>query len=83
MEVALSDAYFSGVSWNKAVEFLRQKNDRNILGLSVSESDILWRYFVQQTNHLVKMHKLTEQRRALEETVLNRIIKVDTAIQNR
>ena len=48
IEVALNDAFFSGVNWNKTVEYLKQADDRNLLGLSVLESDILWRYFVSQ-----------------------------------
>ena len=57
VEIQLNDHYFSGVSWSKAVEQLKLKNDRNILGLQVADSDLLWRYFVRQTNQHILMQQ--------------------------
>lgn len=34
------------MSWKRAADFLlTQKNNRNILGLSAIESDLIWRFF--------------------------------------
>ena len=50
VEIQLNDSFFSGVNWMKALECLKCKNDqsRNVLGIKVVESDILWRYFKKQ-----------------------------------
>lgn len=45
--MALNDQFFQAVSWSKSMEYLKNKQ-RNILGISTVETDIVWRYFVRQ-----------------------------------
>lgn len=68
-EVMLGDHFFSQVSWQKAHQLIKEQQ-RDVMGMSAAQSDLVWRYFLKQSEENQDLSDFLDLRRAQEEQAL-------------